>query len=330
MDRYEHKGAAATTTLAGDITAGSTTINISDATGWPDGSVGSFFIIINRTLAGAEKIKIASRTGTSLTVDTGGRGADDTAAAAHSAGAPVEHVLSATEVDELNDHVTDTTNDDHTQYLNSARHAAIAHTTAMLNDEAVTKAKIVESQQLPAGAIMEYGGSTIPTGWLDCNGDLVSRTTYADLFTAIGTTYGAGDGSTTFQLPDARGRTIVGQGTGTSLSARALGATGGEESHTLTTAETPSHSHSFSATSSSSGSHQHPVDGDSGLRYAVSSAGSSMGVSTGYNATGISFSDTDSAGGHTHSVSGTTGTAGGGSEHNNMQPFIVFKILIKT
>jgi microcystin-dependent protein len=68
---------------------------------------------------------------------------------------------------------------------------------------------------LPAGLIFAYAGSSIPTGWLDCNGAAVSRTTYADLFSAISTTWGAGDGSTTFNLPDLRSATLRGVGTPT-------------------------------------------------------------------------------------------------------------------
>ena len=69
----------------------------------------------------------------------------------------------------------------------------------------------------PAGAIMDYGGSTAPSGWLECNGTAVSRTTYARLFAAVSTTWGAGDESTTFNLPNFRGRGRVGRGTGLSV-----------------------------------------------------------------------------------------------------------------
>ena len=62
----------------------------------------------------------------------------------------------------------------------------------------------------PSGTIVQYGGTTAPTDWLLCDGSAVSRTDYADLFTAIGTAFGAGDGSTTFNLPDLRGRVAVG------------------------------------------------------------------------------------------------------------------------
>lgn len=73
--------------------------------------------------------------------------------------------------------------------------------TANILNEAITKDKIVESQQLPPGAIVMHGGGSLPTGWLNCDGDPVSRTTFADLFAIIGTTFGVGDGSTTFNVP---------------------------------------------------------------------------------------------------------------------------------
>lgn len=75
----------------------------------------------------------------------------------------------------------------------------------------------------PAGAITMFAGSTLPSGWLDCTGAAVSRSTYAALFSAIGTTYGVGDGVSTFNLPNMVGRVPVGQGTGYPT----LGASGG-------------------------------------------------------------------------------------------------------
>ncbi len=119
---------------------------------------------------------------------------------------------------------------------------------------------------VPSGSVMDYAGSTLPTDWLWCDGSVISRTTYANLFTAIGTTYGAGDGSTTFALPDARGRVTAGKdnmdntvGTGggdagrlTSGSKAAvdgdtLGASGGVQEHTLLHEESgvPAHSHPY-------------------------------------------------------------------------------------
>lgn len=119
---------------------------------------------------------------------------------------------------------------------------------------------------VPSGSVMDYAGATLPTDWLWCDGSVISRTTYANLFTAIGTTYGAGDGSTTFALPDLRGRVSAGKdnmdntvGTGggdagrlTSGSKAAvdgdtLGASGGVQEHLLLHEESgvPAHSHPY-------------------------------------------------------------------------------------
>ena len=95
----------------------------------------------------------------------------------------------------------------------------------------------------PSGAILQFAGSTAPDGWLICNGATVSRSTYANLFAAISTTYGAGNGSTTFQIPDLRGRVPVGAGQGSGLSNRVLAATGGQQSLPLTEAQIPTHRH---------------------------------------------------------------------------------------
>lgn len=73
--------------------------------------------------------------------------------------------------------------------------------------------KIVVNDSAPIGAIIAYGGSTAPGGWLLCEGQAVSRTTYSELFAAIGTSYGSGNGSTTFNVPDLRGRVTMGVGT---------------------------------------------------------------------------------------------------------------------
>lgn len=101
----------------------------------------------------------------------------------------------------------------------------------------------------PVGAIMQWFTDSAPTRWLICDGRAVSRTTYAALFALWGTTYGAGDGSTTFNLPDARGRTMVGRdstalaGSAGVIASSALGTKTGAENVTLTTAQMPSHIH---------------------------------------------------------------------------------------
>ena len=89
-----------------------------------------------------------------------------------------------------------------------------------------------------AGVILMYAGSIPPSGYLICDGSPVSRSTYPDLFAAVGTTYGSGDGSTTFNLPNLSGRVAIG-----SSSTHLLGTSAGEEEHVLTVSEMPSHNH---------------------------------------------------------------------------------------
>ena len=94
-----------------------------------------------------------------------------------------------------------------------------AITTAKIVDGAVTTQKLADGVATPAGQVALYASSTAPTGWLKADGAAISRTTYAALFTAIGTTFGAGDGSTTFNLPDLRGEFIRGLDDGRGVDA---------------------------------------------------------------------------------------------------------------
>ena len=178
-----------------------------------------------------------------------------------------------------------------------------------------------ESNIVPSGALMPYAGTSAPTGFLLCDGSAVSRTTYATLFSAISTTYGSGDSSSTFNLPDLRGRVIAGQDDMGGASANRLtnqtgglngddlGATGGSETHALTTAQLASHTHSFSG---------------SGSTTAMTFLNDGLGVNRGGSGQSSS-SNTISV-----SISGTTGSAGSGSAHNNVQPTIILNYIIKT
>ena len=178
-----------------------------------------------------------------------------------------------------------------------------------------------ESNIVPSGALMPFAGASAPTGFLLCHGQAVSRTTYATLFSAISTTYGTGDGSSTFNLPDLRGRVIAGQDdmggasanrltnqTG-GLNGDTLGATGGSETHTLTTAQLASHTHSFSDTDSIT---------------AMTFLSDGLGVNRGGSG------QSSSSNSISVSISGTTGSTGSGSAHNNVQPTMVLNYIIKT
>lgn len=94
----------------------------------------------------------------------------------------------------------------------------------------------------PIGSIIPFGGTTAPDGFLLCQGQAVSRTTYAELFAVIGTAFGTGDGSTTFNVPDLRGKVPVGLSS-SDTEFNTLGKTGGEKTHKLVISEMPSHTH---------------------------------------------------------------------------------------
>ena len=181
----------------------------------------------------------------------------------------------------------------------------------------------------PAGGIMVYAGASTPTGWLDCDGQAISRITYAGLFSAIGTAYGGGDGSTTFNVPDLRGRFPIGAGSVAGLTSRSRGDTGGAETEALTTQQLPVHSHTGSAESNgshghsgsaeSNGSHTHSVSGTAGSGgghrhgYSRASTGYHDVVTSGGNNFvygGRTDSNTDTGGSHQHSVSGSAGSSG--------------------
>ena len=184
----------------------------------------------------------------------------------------------------------------------------------------------------PVGAVIPYSSSTAPTGWFIADGSAVSRTTYLDLFDLIGTQYGAGNGSTTFNLPNLKGRVPVGYNTGDS-DFNVMGETGGAKTHSLTGAEnaahshtTPSHSHSFSGSQSHSHGHTEFFGSITGF----ASPGSGLTVRGDTDNFPLT---TDAA---TVTISGTTGGAapttnnnGGGNAHNNLQPYIALPYIIK-
>lgn len=170
--------------------------------------------------------------------------------------------------------------------------------------------------EAPIGTILAMASTAHPTGWLNCNGSPVSRATYAELFAVIGTTFGAGDGSTTFNLPNLAGRIGVMLDTG-QVEWNAIGKVGGEKAHTLTIAEMPSHNHGGATGSSAVG-----------INSTIIMASSNPSGGTHYNARGTATSpvpgDALSGTSHSHVIS----SQGGGDAHNNIQPYIVLNYVI--
>jgi microcystin-dependent protein len=153
------------------------------------------------------------------------------------------------------------------------------------------------------GEIKLYGGSILPTGFLRCDGSAVSRTTYADLFSVIGVSFGSGDGISTFNLPDFGSRVPIGVGTGTDGNnerTTLLGTKEGEFEHTLTIDEMPSHRHSWSLGAN-----------------VVANATSAHAAVTNYNSTGGGLGVA------------TMNSTGGYQSHNNMQPSVGVYYIIK-
>lgn len=152
---------------------------------------------------------------------------------------------------------------------------------------------------LPVGAMAAYGGSTAPSGWVICDGTAYDRTssTYANLFAVIGTTYGTGSGGNDFQVPDLRGRALVGAGTGTysgTVTPRSRGDKGGRQEVILTTSQIPAHNHDIIYNTDTTSSDSHGLaDGTNGAQ------------------------------------TGSTANAGGGTAHENMMPYNTANWIIK-
>ena len=208
------------------------------------------------------------------------------------------------------------------------------------------------------GVVLPFAGATPPKNWLLCDGQAISRTVHAKLFSVIGTIFGAGDGTSTFNLPDLRGRVTAGKdnmgGTaagrltaaGGGVDGNTLGATGGFQIHSLTLAQMPAHNHGVNdpthAHSVYDPTHTHGVydPGHSHQYYRVTTGngqGSDIGTAnnhisttTGASATGISLYGAGTGIGIYAAATGiTTQNNGSGGAHNNTQPTIVMNHIIR-
>lgn len=179
------------------------------------------------------------------------------------------------------------------------------------------------------GIIQMFGGSSAPDGWLLCDGSAVSRSTYSKLFEVIGTTYGAGDGSTTFNLPDLRNRFPVGAGDTYSLNTK-----GGANTVKLNDAQM-AHGHGFTQPSVSGGGHEHDIT----FYYRNSVSYQSGNAARPYSKSGSlsteNWAETSSNGAHSHTVSGgavanLSGASSTRTAHENRPPYIGLNFIICT
>lgn len=161
--------------------------------------------------------------------------------------------------------------------------------------------------EMTVGMIAFFAGTSPPDGWLICNGAPVDRACYAALFATIGVVFGPGDGSTTFNLPDLAGRLPVGVGQQSGGTDFALGGSGGEETHTLTTTEMPEHNHADAG-------HAHSYGGTFAV-IALTGEEPVAEINPIPASTGTGYAN----------ISNT----GGGEAHNNLPPYLAILPIIK-
>lgn len=204
--------------------------------------------------------------------------------------------------------------------LNMSGNRVVNIANGVNDGDAVSMRQLNAASSVPIGAVIDYWGSNVPQGYMLCDGREVSRSTYPELFAAIGTNAGAGNGSTTFNLPDYRDVVSVGRGNmgGTvrgllsNFSSTVLGALFGAQDVTLTEAQMPEHNHSINDPG-----HRHNITNGSVL----AGGGAFPNVGGGYGSVDANVS--------TNTTGITINNRGGDQPHPNVQPTIVCNKIIR-
>lgn len=344
--------------LSGSVTAGASTVPVNDASDWSTGEVA---VLVVDPGTSDEAVFIGQK-------DTGNQfinciWTEGNLAADHDSGATVSDYVAATTFDAMSKGIQ--------QFLNQS---------GKMKNTAVTESGRIVSYFAPPGMLAPYAGSSAPSGWLLCDGSAVSRTTYADLFSAISTTYGSGNGTTTFNVPDLRGRNPYGAGQRSwALTVASTDVNTGNDQITITANKNVFNGKAVVLTTSGSapagltaGSTYYVIVVDSTHIKLASSlsnaiAGTGIDITTQGSGnhtltyTGTSHTLGETGGeenhatviaempAHTHSVLGSTSTAGGSgalvntlsgstttggtggsTEHNVLNPYLAVNYIIKT
>lgn len=347
-----YSNSAAPTTLAAPCTDAATTIAVASATGFP---AAPFILAVDFEDASQELVLVTGVSGETLNVT---RGYDNTSAVAHATGAAVRHVHTAVDFRDSRNHeaasngvhgVTGSvvgTSDSQALTNKDLSSSTNTFPSSLATDAELSAHTTNSGIHVPLGTLMPFVGALSPSSsWKLADGSELSRTTYAALYAIIGTTYGEGNGVSTFNLPDLRGKMVLG-----ASDDHSRGDTGGAETVTLTTDEIPSHQHGMTHTHSiahnhdpvttgSGGAHTHDIpvfDKDwDGNPYRVGGSKDGTLGTTVSNAT-------NQAGSHTHTVNlpnytGDSGASsrsntvatGGGEAHENMPPYLTLNWLIR-